>query len=722
MIRFILSSLFILFSLPAFATPMALSFNGNISGTPSITSLVLTVYSGACNLFTTNDYGAVPLDSSGNFSVTINGASGTFLGNASGAAYTSLDNIFDTANSNIIGSGGCSVNGASASWAVSVSVNSVSLTGSVPINAVPFAVQAQSAVSVKQIGGAAVSPTAPSANQVLQYSGGFWTPVTLPAGGTVNSVTATTPLLSTGGANPVLSIGGLASLGTANQILGMNAGATGYEYKTLGAGTGLSIANAVNSVTVSPAGELAGLAAISGTGFVKHTAINTYATANALNLATDVIGTLPITNGGTNSTTALNNNRVMISSGGAIVEHTALSPNAPLRTDAAGLPTVGAVSLASEVTGVLPIIMGGTGSTTGSIAGSGALNFSAGGTNQSITLTPTGTGSIIANSKVGIGTIVPAGQLHVYQGGNTKTQLNIGVSGVGNAETMDLNFIGAGGSGNFSFNNASTKGFQFRAFGHGNASPDHLELNFWDGLTQNTIMDVNQAYMVINTPTSISSYYNNPYTTTSGTLQWPEAHTVIVGNNAGPTNIASLNVFTTGGSQSGYMGVVGTGTGNTPNIVFGSQTGANSYSEKMRIDTTGKVGIGTSSPNASLDVVGGIRGRVQYPGCASGCSNLTLTPSAANAHLVLVGSGSIAFGAANATVLSGYEGYEFSFTVCATGGSSVSVSFGGHTGGFANSVSWSPVSVSTCSSQKFVVMNNGGMYAFPVSPQVSYTP
>ena len=250
-----------------------------------------------------------------------------------------------------------------------------------------------------------------------------------------------------------------------------------------------------------------------------------------------------------------------------------------------------------------------------------------------------------------------------------------------------------------------------------------MELNFWNGTTPTNIMDINEAYTVINTPTSISSYYAGAYTPLSGTQALPESHYVIVGNNAGPSNIASLNIFTTGsGAQSGYMGVAGVAAGNTPNIVFGQQTGANSYAEKMRIDTSGKVGIGTATPNAALDVVGGIRGRVNYPSCGAGCGALTLTPSVANAYLVSVSTGSIAFGAANASILAGYEGYEFSFTVCAAGGSAIPVTFGGHTTGFASSISWSSVTAGTCASQKFVVMSNGGTYAFPVSPQITYTP
>lgn len=57
-------------------------------------------------------------------------------------------------------------------------------------------------------------------------------------------------------------------------------------------------------------------------------------------LAVTLSGTaLPIANGGTNSTTALNNNRVMISSSGAIVENAALVQNQIMFPDANGLPS-----------------------------------------------------------------------------------------------------------------------------------------------------------------------------------------------------------------------------------------------------------------------------------------------------------------------------------------------------------------------------------------------
>ncbi len=57
--------------------------------------------------------------------------------------------------------------------------------------------------------------------------------------------------------------------------------------------------------------------------------------------------------------------------------------------------------------GIVAVANGGTGTATGSITGSTALTFSAGGTNQNVTLTPSGTGYTLLNGKIGIGTTTP---------------------------------------------------------------------------------------------------------------------------------------------------------------------------------------------------------------------------------------------------------------------------------------------------------------------------
>lgn len=67
----------------------------------------------------------------------------------------------------------------------------------------------------------------------------------------------------------------------------------------------------------------------------------------------------------------------------------------------------GSTNANAITSGVLAVTNGGTGTTTGSITGTGALNFTAGGTDQNITLTPSGTGITNLNGSVGVGTATP---------------------------------------------------------------------------------------------------------------------------------------------------------------------------------------------------------------------------------------------------------------------------------------------------------------------------
>jgi hypothetical protein len=67
--------------------------------------------------------------------------------------------------------------------------------------------------------------------------------------------------------------------------------------------------------------------------------------------------------------------------------------------------------------GTLAVGRGGTGTSTGSITGTGALIFAAGGTAQNITLTPSTTGYTILGGNVGIGNTGPVSKLDVLGSG-----------------------------------------------------------------------------------------------------------------------------------------------------------------------------------------------------------------------------------------------------------------------------------------------------------------
>lgn len=106
-----------------------------------------------------------------------------------------------------------------------------------------------------------------------------------------------------------------------------------------------------SGVTVSDTNDVTGIAAISATsatigslaGVVKATAGALSASAVGLS-SSDVTGVLPVANGGTNSSAALSNNRVMRSSAGSVVEAAAITASRALVSDGSGIPTHSAVT------------------------------------------------------------------------------------------------------------------------------------------------------------------------------------------------------------------------------------------------------------------------------------------------------------------------------------------------------------------------------------------
>ena len=84
---------------------------------------------------------------------------------------------------------------------------------------------------------------------------------------------------------------------------------------------------------------------------VVHSDASGILTSSAVSLTADVTGVLPIANGGTNSSTALNNDRVMVSSAGAIVEAAALTDGQLLIGDTGAAPVAAALTgTANQVT------------------------------------------------------------------------------------------------------------------------------------------------------------------------------------------------------------------------------------------------------------------------------------------------------------------------------------------------------------------------------------
>ncbi len=77
--------------------------------------------------------------------------------------------------------------------------------------------------------------------------------------------------------------------------------------------------------------------------------------SHLVSLVTEVTGTLPIANGGTNSVTALSGSSIMVSDGTHVIQGAAGTATTVLHGNVAGLPTYSAVALAADVSGDLPL-------------------------------------------------------------------------------------------------------------------------------------------------------------------------------------------------------------------------------------------------------------------------------------------------------------------------------------------------------------------------------
>ena len=309
----------------------------------------------------------------------------------------------------------------------------------------------------------------------------------------------------------------------------------------------------------------------------------------------------------TPSGTAIPSNRMWIKEDGYVGINTG-SPQAQL--DVSGGIRVGDMASCSSASNAGTIRFNG-----------GALQFCAAAGNTWTTLGAGGAGDVVRGGNTqSSGTMVigtnDAFPLALETNGtnrlvvDTSGQVGIGTTG----QSAKFSVGGAASdSAYFFFDNAAVgdavDGQSFYVYRRAAEGDDYLRI-YTDQGRQQILAPSNN--LVIDMANGFSTYYRANWPSTyaaSETTRWaPDLSTTWYTNSAmgdGTGSQLGLMSYNSSGTlQAAFVGAVANNAGSAPSIVFSQKTGATAHEERMRIDGSGRVGIGTTSPTDNLQVAG----------------------------------------------------------------------------------------------------------------------